>query len=108
MESATCLSSCSVVLRYLVSSAGAIHGEFPLRHKYNVPAPKGVVKINDEELQRYAQKDNSYILECQGHHKICVNKSEDCFYIFWTPRNGKATGPGNCVIEKVDLYEVIE
>ena len=31
MESATCLSSCSVVLRYLVSSAGAIHGEFPLR-----------------------------------------------------------------------------
>ena len=33
MESATCPSSCSVVLRYLVSSAGAIHGEFPLRRK---------------------------------------------------------------------------
>ena len=33
MESVTCLSSCSVVLRYLVSGAGAIHGEFPLRHK---------------------------------------------------------------------------
>ena len=33
MESATCLSSCSVVLRYLVSSAGVIHGEFPLRRK---------------------------------------------------------------------------
>ena len=31
MESVICLSSCSVVLRYLVSSAGAIHGEFPLR-----------------------------------------------------------------------------
>ena len=31
MESATCLSSCSVVLRYLVSGAGVIHGEFPLR-----------------------------------------------------------------------------
>ena len=31
MESVTCLSSCSVVLRYLVSGAGAIHGEFPLR-----------------------------------------------------------------------------
>ena len=77
-------------------------------NKYNVPAPKGVVKINDEELQRYAQKDNSYLLECQGHHKICVKKSEDCFYVFWTPRNGKATGPDNCVIEKVDLYEVIE
>ena len=77
-------------------------------NKYNVPAPKGVVKINDEELQRYAQKDNSYLLECQGHHKICVKKSEDCFYIFWTPRNGKATGPENCVIEKVDLYEVVE
>ena len=33
MESVICLSSCSVVLRYLVSSAGAIHGEFPLRPK---------------------------------------------------------------------------
>ena len=33
MESATCLSSCSVVLRYLVSGAGVIHGEFPLRRK---------------------------------------------------------------------------
>ena len=33
MESVICLSSCSVVLRYLVSSAGAIHGEFPLRRK---------------------------------------------------------------------------
>ena len=33
MESVTCLSSCSVVLRYLVSGAGAIHGEFPLRPK---------------------------------------------------------------------------
>ena len=33
MESVTCLSSCSVVLRYLVSGAGAIHGEFPLRQK---------------------------------------------------------------------------
>ena len=31
MESVTCLSSCSVVLRHLVSGAGAIHGEFPLR-----------------------------------------------------------------------------
>ena len=31
MESVICLSSCSVVLRYLVSSAGAIHGELPLR-----------------------------------------------------------------------------
>lgn len=31
MESVTCLSSCSVVLRYLVSGVGAIHGEFPLR-----------------------------------------------------------------------------
>ena len=33
MESVTCLSSCSVVLRYLVSGAGAIHGKFPLRQK---------------------------------------------------------------------------
>ena len=38
MESVTCLSSCSVVLRYLVSGAGAIHGEFPLRQKFSVYA----------------------------------------------------------------------
>ena len=36
MESVICLSSCSVVLRYLVSSAGAIHGEFPLRLSYTM------------------------------------------------------------------------
>ena len=33
MESVTCLSSCSVVLRYLVSGAGAIHGKFPVRQR---------------------------------------------------------------------------
>ena len=36
MESVICLSSCSVVLRYLVSSAGAIHGEFPLRRFFSI------------------------------------------------------------------------
>jgi len=35
MELATCLSSCSVVLRYLVSGTGAIHGEFPLRRSFS-------------------------------------------------------------------------
>ena len=45
MESVTCLSSCSVVLRYLVSGAGAIHGEFPLRPNCSMIGkipPKGV------------------------------------------------------------------
>ena len=54
MESVTCLSSCSVVLRYLVSGAGAIHGEFPLRLnkrvKYEEPCdgrPSSMVPIEE-------------------------------------------------------------
>ena len=36
MESATCRSSCSVALRYLVRlHGGAIHGHFPLRRNMN-------------------------------------------------------------------------
>ena len=35
------------------------------------------------------------------------NKPEFSVRILY-PRNGKATGPDNCVIEKVDLYEVVE
>ena len=41
MESATCLSSCSVVLRYLVSGAGVIHGEFPLRQNISYASDAG-------------------------------------------------------------------
>lgn len=75
--------------------------------KYNVPAPQGVVKVNDKELQQFVQDDGSYLVSCENQHKICVNKSRDCFYIFWTPRKGVPTGPNNCVIEKVELYEII-
>ena len=72
-----------------------------------MPAPQGVVKVNDKELQQFVQDDGSYLVSCENQHKICVNKSRDCFYIFWTPRKGVPTGPNNCVIEKVELYEII-
>lgn len=74
--------------------------------KYNVPAPQGVVKVNDNELKQLVQSDGTYLVSCEHNHKIRISKSKDCFYIFWTPREGKTTGPNNCVIEKVELYEI--
>ena len=34
-----------------------------------------------------------------------VKDEQDEFYIWWTPRTGRRTGPNGCVIEKVSLYK---
>ena len=55
MESVTCLSSCSVVLRYLVSGAGAIHGEFPLRP--DIPVLGGwISSVFSTQFNNYVRK----------------------------------------------------
>ena len=53
-------------------------------------------------------KDKESIIHCDQGHSINVTKTDDVFYIWWTPRNGKRTGPivddEKCIIETVKLY----
>ncbi len=65
-----------------------------------------VVIVPGKKLKRYLQKDGSYLVACENGHNITIKKSDDVFYLYWTPRRGKYTGPNNCVIETVDLYYV--
>ncbi|MFK1920187.1 hypothetical protein ACMSDP_04230 [Bacteroides thetaiotaomicron] len=68
---------------------------------------KGVINLSEQELRKYLQQDGTYEISCENHHTLKIKKSLDKFYIFWQPRNGKPTGPNKCVIETVDLYEVV-
>lgn len=36
-----------------------------------------------------------------------VKDNDDEFYIWWTPRMGRRTGPNNCVVELVELYKTL-
>lgn len=65
-----------------------------------------VVIMHEKNLKRYLQKDGSYFVACNNGHNITIKKSDDVFYLYWTPRRGKYTGPNKCVIETVDLYYV--
>ena len=66
-----------------------------------------IIQKTDDDILQCKQSDGSYVIECRHGHKVQVKVSKDHFYIFWTPRNGEPSGPGGCVIEKVDLYEVV-
>lgn len=66
-----------------------------------------MINLSEQELRKYLQQDGTYEISCENHHTLKIKKSLDKFYIFWQPRNGKPTGPNKCVIETVDLYEVV-
>ena len=66
-----------------------------------------IIQKTEDDILHSKQSDGSYLIECKHGHKVQVKVSADHFYIFWTPRNGEPSGPGGCVIEKVDLYEVV-
>ena len=69
MESATCPSSCSVVLRYLVSSAGAIHGEFPLRPTIADLARKTGLSARKISSELKALREDFHVLKREGGRK---------------------------------------
>ena len=65
-----------------------------------------VVIVSEKNLKRYLQKDGSYLVACENGHNITIKKSDDLFYLYWTPRRGQYTGPNKCIIETVELYYV--
>lgn len=46
-------------------------------------------------------------LKCTDGHLFVVYKTNDRFFVWWTPRMGKRTGPNHCVIETVPVYSSI-
>lgn len=47
-------------------------------------------------------------VRCNKNHLSVIHCTKDCFYIWWTPRMGKRTGPNNSVIEIVPVYSSTE
>lgn len=47
-------------------------------------------------------------VRCNKNHLSVIHRTKDCFYIWWTPRMAKRTGPNNSVIEIVPVYSSTE
>lgn len=47
-------------------------------------------------------------IRCNKNHLSVIHRTKDFFYIWWTPRMGKRTGPNNSVIEFVPIYSSTE
>ncbi len=75
---------------------------------HNIKERTEIIKLTEKDLDLYRQENGDYYIQCKKGHDIVIRKSKDKFYLYWTPRRGKRTGPNNCVIETVDLYEVVK
>lgn len=85
-----------------------INGQYA--RKYNLLERQSSVIVNDDTLEQYRQPDGTFLIPCSSKGCDCktqVRLSEDKFYILWTPKGGKPTGPDEGLIEIVDLYEVV-
>lgn len=47
-------------------------------------------------------------VKCNKNHLSVIHSTNDCFYVWWTPRMGKRTGPNNSIIEIVPIYSSTE
>ena len=47
-------------------------------------------------------------VKCNQNHLSVIHSTNDCFYVWWTPRMGKRTGPNNSIIEIVPIYSSTE
>lgn len=47
-------------------------------------------------------------IKCNNNHLSVVYKTDDEFYVWWTPRMGRRTGPDKCIIETVPVYSSME
>lgn len=83
-----------------------INNYYSSNNLHDVEDNSNVVIVPESRLKRYLQNDGSYLIQCKHGHKITIRKSDDVFYLYWTPRRGRYTGPNKCVIETVDLYYV--
>lgn len=67
--------------------------------------PKMFEYIVKDEKKRF----NNFIkaggaIKCSKGHLSLLYRTTDKFYIWWTPRNGKRTGPNNVIIETIPVY----
>lgn len=63
---------------------------------------KYIVKDEKKKFKNFI-KAGGAIKYSKGHISL-LYRTTDKFYIWWTPRNGKRTGPNNVVIETVQVY----
>ena len=75
-------------------------------NKNNIKERTDIIQLTEKDLDSCRQPNGDYLIKCKQGHEIIIRKSEDKFYLYWTPRRGKYTGPNKCVIETVDVYEV--
>lgn len=76
-------------------------------------APEGTMiltpKMFEYIIKDEKKKFNNFIkaggaLKGTKGHISLLYRTTDKFYIWWTPRNGKRTGPNNVIIETVPVY----
>ena len=76
-------------------------------------APEGTMiltpKMFEYIIKDEKKKFNNFIkaggaLKGTNGHISLLYRTTDKFYIWWTPRNGKRTGPNNVIIETVPVY----
>lgn len=89
-----------------------INGEYTERVD-GLSTPEGTIILTPKMFE-YIVKDekkrfNNFIkaggaIKCSKGHLSLLYRTTDKFYIWWTPRNGKRTGPNNVIIETVPVY----
>lgn len=89
-----------------------INGEYTERVDGHF-TPEGTIILTPQMFE-YIVKDekkkfNNFIkaggaIKCTKGHISLLYRTTDKFYIWWTPRNGKRTGPNNVIIETVPVY----
>ena len=89
-----------------------INGEYTERIDGHF-TPKGTIILTPKMFE-YIVKDekkkfNNFIkaggaIKCTKGHISLLYRTTDKFYIWWTPRNGKRTGPNNVIIETVPVF----
>ena len=71
----------------------------PKEFKYIV---SDVKRVNDNVVKAGGA------VKCNKNHLSVIHNTNDRFYIWWTPRMGKRTGPNNSIIEIVPIYSSTE
>lgn len=64
--------------------------------------------VRDEKRLNHNLIKAGGALRCNKNHLSVIHRTKDFFYIWWTPRMGKRTGPNNSVIEIVPVYSSTE
>ena len=66
---------------------------------------KGVNRIIPEDMERIIERKEWECPSC--HTKYCIQENTDTLLSMWWPiRAGRYTGPDNCIIENIPVYEI--